>query len=314
MRIAVIGAGAIGGLFGGLLHYSGHAVFFVEREYKLSRLISGGLRLELPDGSAITVKAPFRSGLKGLDDLDLCLVAVKAYDTSSALRHVVEANLTCPVILLQNGLGVEDEAVEVLKRPVARGVTSCGAMNEEVGVVKVKGIAKTLLGSESDELGNACSSLAEALREAGMPAEVTDNINGAVWTKTIVNSAINPLGALLNVSNGELLESEDSKSLMAMVAAEGWRVALKLKVRLTVDDPIEETFKVAEETKSNKNSMLMDVLKCKRTEVDYINGAIWRLSQASLTDAPLNRVMYLMVKALERSKLKSMGKRPAEVS
>ena len=308
MKIAFIGAGAIGGLFGGLLHNSGHEVIFVEREHKIPKLISNGLKLEMPDSSTITIKAVFKASLEGLKDLNLCVIAVKAYDTSSAARRIAKANLRCPVILLQNGLGVEEEAENVLNRAVARGVTNCGAMVEEIGIVKVKGIAKTLLGAKSEDLLNACSEFADALKEAGLPAEVTKNIEGAVWTKAIINSSINPLGTLLNMRNGELLENEHTKTLMAMVAAESWKVALSLKIKLEIDDPIEEVFKVAKATYNNKNSMLMDILRGKRTEVDYINGAIWRLSAKGLTDAPLNRALYLMVKALESIKLKVSAK------
>ncbi|RLF09201.1 MAG: 2-dehydropantoate 2-reductase [Thermoprotei archaeon] len=307
LKIAVIGAGAIGGLFGGLLSRSGHDVVFVERPHKVERLSLTGLELEMPDSSTIHVKAVFKPTLKGVDDLDICIVAVKAYDTASAVKHVADANLKCPVILLQNGLGVEGEAQSVLRRSVARGVTSCGAMVEQLGVVKVKGIASTVLGAEDRELVDACRELAKALSEAGLPSTVTENVMGAVWTKAIVNSSINPLGTIMNVRNGELLENEHTKTLMAMVAAEGWKVALSLGVRLEVEDPIEEVFKVAKATYDNKNSMLMDLVKGKRTEVDYINGAIWRLSSKGRVEAPFNRALYLLVKALEAKRLGMRG-------
>jgi len=308
VKIAFIGAGAIGGLFGGLLHNSGHEIIFIEREHKIPKLTSNGLKIEMPDSSTITVKALFKASLGGLKDIDLCVIAVKAYDTASAASHIAKANLGCPVILLQNGLGIEEEAENILNRAVARGVTNCGAMVEEVGVVKVQGIAKTVLGAKSEDLLSTCSEFSDALREAGLPAEVTKNIEGAIWTKAIINSSINPLGTLLNMRNGELLENEHTKTLMAMVATESYRVALSLGIKLEVENPIEEVFKVAKATYNNKNSMLMDVLRGKRTEVDYINGAIWRLSAKGSMDAPLNRALYLMVKALELIKLKASTK------
>jgi len=308
LRIAIIGAGAIGGFFGSLLYTNGHEVIFVEREYKIPKLSSEGLKVEMPDSSVITVKAVFKPNLKGIKGLDMCIVAVKAYDTSAAVEHIVEANVECPVLLLQNGLGVEEEAERILKRPVARGVTNCGAMAEGIGNVKVKGIAKTLLGSRDPSLVDACKILAEALNEAGLPTEVTSNIDGAVWTKTIVNSSINPLGTIMNMKNGELLENEFTRELMAMIATESWRIAWKMGVKLEVEDPIEEVFRVARATYNNKNSMLMDLLKGKRTEIDYINGAIWRLSAKCLTSAPLNKAMYFIVKGLELARLKGSNK------
>jgi 2-dehydropantoate 2-reductase len=299
LKIAVVGAGAIGGLFGGLLHNSGHEVLFVERKHKVSKLRAEGLKLMMPDSSTITVKADFRPDLVGAGHVDLCIVAVKAYDTRSAASHVASAGLECPVVLLQNGIGVEDEAEEVLGRSVARGITNCGAMAEEIGVVRVVGIAKTVLGSRDEGLLEACHELADALKSTGLPAEVTKNISGAVWTKAVVNSSINPLGALLNAKNGELLENEHARALMAMVARESWSVALALGVELDVQDPVEEVFAVARATYNNRNSMLMDLLKGKRTEVDYINGAIWKLAAERSLEAPLNKALYFMVKALE---------------
>lgn len=304
MKIAFIGAGAIGGLFGGLLHSSGHQVVFIDREHKIPTLSSTGLKLEMSDSSIITVKPTFKPSLIGLKDIDVCIVTVKAYDTISAINHIVDANLKCPVILLQNGLGVEEEAENVLGRGVARGVTNCGAMVEELGVVRVRGIGKTILGAKSEELLKACFELVDALKDAGLPAKVTRNVEGAVWTKTIINSSINPLGTLMNMRNGELIENEHTRALMAMVATEGWRVASELNVKLEVENPVEEVFRVAKATYNNKNSMLMDILRGKRTEIDYINGAIWKASLKTPTDASLNRTLYLMVKALESSKIK----------
>ncbi len=306
MRVAVIGVGAIGGLFGGLLHSSGHEVLFVERERKMPKLRAEGLKLIMPDSSTITVRADFRPDLSGVSGVDFCIVAVKAYDTKSAAGYVASAGLKCPVLLLQNGIGVEDEAEEVLGRAVARGLTNCGAMAVEVGVVRVVGIAKTVLGSKDESLLAPCHELADALKSAGLPTEVTKNISGAIWAKAIVNSSINPLGALLNARNGELLENEHARALLAMVARESWSVASALGVELGARDPVEEVFAVARATYDNRNSMLMDLLRGKRTEVDYINGAIWRLATQRSLEAPLNKALYFMIKALEARRMRSL--------
>ncbi|MEM0217637.1 MAG: 2-dehydropantoate 2-reductase [Candidatus Nezhaarchaeales archaeon] len=304
MKIVFIGAGAIGGLFGGLLYASGHEILFVEREHKIPILKLNGLRLEMPDSSVIMVKADFRANLQGVRRADLCVVTVKAYDTKSAINHIVSANLECPVILLQNGLGVEKEAEEVLGRRVIRGLTNCGAMREEVGVVKVVGIAKTILGCRDEGLLTSCLEFMDALKSAGLPAEVTRNIDGAVWAKTIINSSINPLGTLLNMRNGELLENEHARTLLAMIAAEGWKISSMLGVKLESQNPIDDVFAVARATYNNRNSMLMDLLRGKRTEIDYINGAIWRLAAEHSIEAPLNKMLYFLVKALENRVLR----------
>lgn len=145
-----------------------------------------------------------------------------------------------PLVLLQNELGVEKEAEEVLGRSVARGLTSCGAVVEDIGVVKVVGVAKTLLGFRDEKLLTSCLEFAGALKSAGIPTEVTSNIDGAFWTKTIVNSSISPLGTLLNMRNGELLENEHTRTLLTMIATEGWIVASALGIKLENQNPVKE--------------------------------------------------------------------------
>jgi 2-dehydropantoate 2-reductase len=108
---------------------------------------------------------------------------------------------------------------------------------------------------------------------------------------------------LPNARNGELLENEHVRALMVMVAHESWSVASALDVKLNVRDPVEEVFAVARATYNIRNSMLMDLLRGKRTDVDYINGTTRKLAAECSLEASLNKALYFMVKALKALRL-----------
>lgn len=295
MRALVMGAGSIGSLFAGFLARQGWRVAMVARRAHVEAVRAGGLRVEGPLGSfKAEVEAYEDAGQVG-EAPDVVLITVKAYDTwqaASQVRHLVERGAV--PLCLQNGLGVEEEASRALGAAVFRAVTNNGAMLSEPGLVRHTGIGETLISKGHPAL----EELAEALSASGLPARTVSNMEEVVWLKTLVNAGINPLGALTGLRNGELLEVGWLRELMRRVVEEGWEVALRRGVRLS-EDPVEATFRVARATANNKNSMLQDLERGRRTEVDYINGAIVREAEGLGVEAPLNRALTLLIKAME---------------
>ncbi len=296
MRILVMGAGAIGSLLGGFLAKAGVDVVLVGRKAHMEKVREDGLRVRSPlGGFKVRVEAHERvDEVKG--DVDLVLITVKAYDTYQAASQVkgLVAKGALP-LCLQNGLGVEEEASRALNVKVFRGVTNNGAMLAEPGLVQHTGLGDTLIEAGDSRL----EELVGKLKAIGLPAALTNNIAETVWAKTLVNAGINPLGAITGLRNGELLKVGWLKELMRMVVEEGAFIAERSGVKLAID-PVELTFKVAEATASNKNSMLQDLERGRKTEVDYINGAIARRAEELGLEAPLNRALASMVKALEQ--------------
>jgi 2-dehydropantoate 2-reductase len=139
--------------------------------------------------------------------------------------------------------------------------------------------------------------------EAGLPTGVTNNIEGTVWTKILINAGINPFGALTGMKNGELMMFPELKELMVETVIEGTKVARKINVKLE-GDPVSLMLKTAEMTAQNRNSMLQDVEKGKRTEIDFINGAISNLGKRMGVKTPLNNMLTSLVKGLEANRLK----------
>ena len=141
--------------------------------------------------------------------------------------------------------------------------------------------------------------LSAALSAAGFEVSVDDDVAGMVWGKLIVNVGINALTALLGVTNGRLLEFEETKSLMADLVREALAVAAARGVKLGDPDPLANVYAVAAKTGANTSSMLQDVQKKRKTEIDFINGAIVREAAALGLQVPVNASMTKLVRALE---------------
>jgi 2-dehydropantoate 2-reductase len=183
---------------------------------------------------------------------------------------------------------------------VLRGVTGNGALLKEPGIVEHTGKGETIIGEITGEKTRRAQTIAEIFTEANLSARVTDNITGAVWMKILVNAGINPLGALTGLRNGELLTVPELKEAVAETVAEGAKVVKKLGVKLESDDPVALTFKTIELTAQNKNSMLQDIERRKRTEIEYINGAISKCGREMGLATPLNDLLTHLIKSLEK--------------
>lgn len=281
--IQIMGAGALGSLIGGLLQISGKDVVFVARGKQLEALkkkliITGLINAEL------SVKATEKPV-----DAEITFFTVKAYDTEVAARALseVEPGIVCT---LQNGIGVEEIIKKHVKR-VVRGVTSYGANLADFGKVVYAGKGVVYLPKHSD-----AEKVAEVLKDAGFNVEIVEDIEFRVWAKVIVNSAINPLTAICRVRNGVVAENEHLRRIAEKVAKEGEVLMKKLGYEFNA---LEEVIKVARMTAENKSSMLQDVLRGKRTEVDFINGAIVEKCRELGISCVYNEVLWRLVKGIE---------------
>jgi len=300
-----MGAGAIGSLFGGLLAEGGNDVALIARESHVKAIKQHGLTIEGVSGKhVVKVKAVTKpTHLK--DTFDLVLLTVKAYDTRQAVTEAQSLIGNNSVLLcLQNGLGMEEIASEIIGRDrILRGVTINGVLLKEPGLVMHTGKGETTIGELNGKITERVQRIVEAFAKAGLPTRATNNIEGMVWTKILINAGINPFGALTGMKNGELMMISELKKLMAESVIEGTKVARKINVKLE-GDPVSLMIKTAEMTAQNKNSMLQDIEKGKRTEIDFINGAISNLGKRVGVKTPLNNLLTHLVKGLEANRLK----------
>nr|MDO8098976.1 2-dehydropantoate 2-reductase [Candidatus Njordarchaeota archaeon] len=300
MRLVVLGAGAIGSLLGGMLSEAGSDVILVGRLPHVKAIQSKGLHIDGVSGRR-TIRVTAREKLSAVgDQVDIVLCTVKAYDTrQAAIDAKPLIGKECLFLCIQNGLNVENEAVEILgANNVARGVTNNGALFVKPGYIKHTGLSDTIIGCPSERWRNRLEKLTNALNAAGLPAKITNDIQEVVWSKVLINVGINAIGAITHLRNGELLRDASLKALMRSAVQEGLKVAQKLGIHF-FEDVVDKTFKVAEATALNKNSMLQDVEKGKRTEIEFINGAIGRTGEKLGIATPINNTLTALVKGLE---------------
>ncbi|MGQ4833589.1 MAG: ketopantoate reductase family protein [Candidatus Asgardarchaeia archaeon] len=300
-KILIFGAGAIGSLIGGFLSKAGLDVTLIGRENHIKKIRENGLKVISPiDEFVVHPKAFTR-----LDDLrehkfDAIFVTVKAYDTKVAaqeLSKVVSGNEY--IISLQNGLGTEDIIRAVLQESmILRGITSHGAMISDYGVVRHTGLGEIILGPVRAPSIEILKEIVKRLTETGLEAKIVSDIKSYVWLKVLVNAAINPIATLLHVKNGELIKDENIKTLMRNVIFEGIQVVNRIGVTLP-EEPITKTFNVVKSTSENKCSMLQDIERGKRTEIDYLNGAIVYQALIHNLEAPVNDTLTKLIKGLE---------------
>ncbi len=222
------------------------------------------------------------------------LVLVKSWQSKRTARMLAECLAPDGVALtLQNGLGnLETLQEELGVERAALGVTTTGATLLGPGHVRVGGTGPTHIARQA-----RLDAYYPLLRQAGFQIEVEDDVEPLLWGKLAVNAGINPLTALLRVTNGALLEDPNARSLMGEAARETAAVAAARGVRLPYPDPAVQAEEVARRTGANRSSMLQDVLRGAPTEVDAINGAVAAEGDRLGVGTPVNRTLWQLVRA-----------------
>jgi 2-dehydropantoate 2-reductase len=303
MRIAILGSGAMGSLFGGRLASAGANVvlYDVYREH-VEAVRSGGLAIEDAGGHPVLTAHPQASGdPAACRDADVYVVFVKATATEEIARTFASiAGARAIVLTLQNGLG--NEAIlrtHFGDARTAAGVTSQGATFLSPGRIRHAGAGPTHLGMSSGT-NERLAAFAGLLNAAGMETHLSDDVASHIWSKLVINVGINALTALLAQPNGRLLEQEDTRALLSDLVAEAVAVARARGVRLAYEDPLARVLEVAERTGANRSSMLQDFDRGRLSEIEFINGAILREARAAGIPAPVNTTVTRLVLALER--------------
>ncbi len=301
LRIIIMGAGAIGSLFGGLLAEAGNTVSLIGRKAHIDKIREQGLYIEGASGEH-HIQLIATSDPLTLEAPDLIILTVKAYDTAQAVKDIkpllkAHTHLLC----LQNGLGTEDVARSIIGTDrIIRGTTSIGALFLEPGKIRHTGHGDTILGYPDRQVDSFLKQVAILFQKAGFKTTISDDIRRVVWEKIFVNIAINPFGALTGLRNGDLLTIPELKKSMEAAVLEGIKVIEKLGITINRQSPIDKAFEVARQTAMNKNSMLQDIEKGKRTEIDFINGALIKYGDKVGIPCPINTVLTALIKGLER--------------
>ena len=302
MKIVMMGSGAMGGLFGGLLTRSGEEVWLVgNRKEQIDRIRSAGLTFE-EKGKSQIILTNAALDATSVGKADLVIFFVKTYDTEVAVSDALVLEKEDTIFLtLQNGLGNEEVICQKIDRKkVMLGVTGHGATLLGPGHIRHAGWGKTFIGELDHRSTVRASRIAQTFCEAGIETEVSSNIHDHVWEKLLVNVGINALTALTGFKNGQLLDYPETSRLMKKLVFEAVEVAKGKGIHLE-EDPIEKVRKVAEATKEYRSSMGQDFDHRQKTEIDTINGAVLREAQRLGIPAPFNQAVTDLVKAIEKS-------------
>jgi 2-dehydropantoate 2-reductase len=226
---------------------------------------------------------------------------VKAYDTKAvaeSYRRIVPLETT--VLSLQNGLGNVEILQSALKNQLLAGSTTEGAFLLGPGSVVHTGRGLTVIGDPRGTKSDACSRIRIAFEDAGFQTKISSNMAGVLWTKTIVNAAINPLSGLTRLPNGALAKSSEIQKIGFQVMEEGMSVSRAERVRLA-GDPRKLWRKILLSTKANKSSMLQDIERGKTTEIRQLNGAILSRGKKRGIETPTNGILTKLVLGIEES-------------
>ncbi len=307
MRIAVMGAGAMGSAFGGYLALAGHDVTLVDvRRECVDAVNDRGLLLRLPGGEERQVALSAATDPSGLAHLDLVIVLTKAFATADAarsLKGVVGAATW--VVTLQNGIGNDRALAAVLgAERVVGGTTTVGAEQTEPGTTTVapstaSGDTVTYLGTPPGAAGGEVTRVAEVLTAAGLPAVVLPSAEEAVWTKVALAAPMASISAVLGWTVADVYRNPHTRQLLRTLFDEIMAVAAARRVLVdpdTVWGYCEHTWQTVG---PHMTSMAVDVRRGRRTEIDALNLEVARLGEAAGVPAPANRSLGLLVQALE---------------
>ena len=315
MKIGIIGAGAMGSLLGFYLCARAEVWLLSRQQAHIAAIAEQGLRCER-DGAEETRYPHIADNPAAIGPCDVVLVLVKSYQTAWAAeqarqllndeRRRMNDESSAPLIVhpssfivtLQNGLGNRELLAAALgEQRVGQGVTTLGATLLGPGRVRHAGQGPTIFGMAPDRAGAAA--LAGLFEACGLPAELTDDLDGLVWGKLVANAGINALSALLRVPNGALAATPQARALVEQAAGEAAAVAAARGVRLSYADPAAQALAVAQATGANRSSTLQDILRGSPTEIDAINGAVAREGRRLGVPTPVNALLAELVVALE---------------
>ncbi len=301
MRAAVVGAGAMGSIFGARLASGGIDTVLVDVSQRLvEKLNADGVTVVRGDEET-TTRVPATSDPASAGVADLVVFFVKCYHTAAAAemaRPLVGPETV--VASLQNGWGNGDVlAAAFPPEQVVVGVTYNSGTVLDLGKVAHPGVGPTYMGPFADGSLDGAERLADALSAGELEAHVAPAIRPEIWKKLILNAATLPTAALTGMNAGALTAHAEMRELVSETAREAVAVAQALGYEIDEQERVDYIHALLERAGPTKASMLQDFEAGRRTEVDVINGAVVRAADETGTPVPLNRAFVALVKGWE---------------
>lgn len=306
MKIAILGAGALGCAIGGVLTEAGHEVWLINRNAEqVKAMTSRGLTLRTA-GVDRTVRVHATTTAHGVAGglVELIIVLVKSFHTGEAMRAAT--SLLGPetaVLSLQNGIGHEDILADIVGRQrVLAGKTYVGGAQLAPGHVLAGTRGKlTLMGEFDGGMSERIQRIAGVFNQAGLDTTVSENIMGTIWDKLLVNVATGALSGITRLPYGELYQVPELEACAVAAVAEAMAVAWASGIRLSIAEPVDAWRMAGAGLPAEfKASMLQSLEKGSVTEIDYINGAVVRQGERYGIPTPVNQALVACIKGIER--------------
>ncbi|CUH62337.1 2-dehydropantoate 2-reductase [Thalassovita gelatinovora] len=297
MKIAVMGAGAVGCYYGAMLARAGHQVTLIGRPALVQAVQADGLVLEM-QGDRHVIAAEATDDPAAVAGANMVLFCVKSSDTEVAGEQI-SPHLRADTLLLslQNGVSNADRLAQVTGHPVIPAVVYVAAAMAGAGIVRHEGRGDLAIGGPGSETA------AEILNAAGVETRLSPDIAAAMWTKLVVNCAYNALSAVSDLPYGALVAQQGVPGLLEDIVAECRAVAAACGVDLG-DDLIDNMHAIGRAMPGQYSSTAQDLRRGRRSEIDFLNGEIVRSGDATGIATPINKTLTLLVKLAE-SKLQS---------
>ncbi len=299
-RVAVVGPGAVGGYFGGMMAHAGAPVVFIARPAFVAAVAANGLYLDtIHFKKSVSIAAS--SDFAAVADAELVLFCVKTVDNAAAAR-ALEPHLAkgATVVSLQNGVDNAEQIRAVLNVDVLPAVVYVAASVPAPGQVKQIARGDLIVGPP----GQRARDVAEVFERAQIPCRVSANIDGELWIKLVLNCALNAISALGQARYGRIAESEDARKLLESVVREVLAVATAAGIVVpgldTVEQAMQAVVKLATAMRQVWSSTAQDIGRGKLTEIDSLNGYIARRGTSLGVATPVNQALATLVRLLEK--------------
>jgi 2-dehydropantoate 2-reductase len=293
MKIAVMGAGAVGCYYGGMLARAGHAVTLIGRIQHVEAVRRDGLFMDTQSFQGhVAVEASTEA--EAVRGAQLVLFGVKSTDTENAAAQIAPHLRPDAVVLgLQNGVDNAERLRALLPHEVCPAVVYVASEMAGPGRVKHHGRGELVIAPTA-----AGHDLVALFAGAGVPVQISDNAVGELWAKLILNCAYNALSALAQLPYGRLVLGEGVEAVMRDVVRECLAVAQGAGVTVP-GDLWEAVQRIARTMPTQLSSTAQDLARGRRSEIDHLNGYVVRKGEALGIATPVNRVLHALVKLLE---------------
>jgi 2-dehydropantoate 2-reductase len=311
MRFGILGAGAMGSVFGGRLALAGHEVTLVDvwREH-LEVIDRDGLVLEVPGGESLTAHPSVAFSPDELDTVDVIIVLTKGFAARDAARSIVHAVSTDTwIVPLMNGLGVDGVLADVFEPgQIVPGTTTVGAELRGPGHARMSPRAAAEEAVTHIGAPRACErapagvlDLAATMSGAGLPTEVIADVDGLIWTKLAMAGTMGPLSAAMRCTITDVWNDEGARAVLRDLFVEVTDTAAAEGVELDVEAVWSHCAEVWEQNVGGYASMAVDVMAGRRTEIDSFSLEIARRAERHGVSAPLSLALGRMIGAIERT-------------